>query len=79
MRKERKHYSAEEKVAILRLHLLDSRRCEPRWSMCFSDEAEVWIREDALSRPEKNAHRLLVTCAPVNLFVSRKKLLLGAA
>jgi IS5 family transposase len=28
---------------------------------------------------KKNAHRLFVTCALVNLFVSRKKLLLSAA
>jgi hypothetical protein len=43
-----------------------------------SDEAEVRIRETTLSRTKKNAHRLFVTCALVNLFVSRRKLLAGA-
>ena len=40
-----------------------------------SDEAEVRIRESTLSRTEEDANWLFVTCALVNLFVSRRKLL----
>jgi hypothetical protein len=39
------------------------------------NEAAVRIRESTLSGLKKNAHRLFVTCALVNLFVSRGKLL----
>ena len=40
-----------------------------------SDEAEVRIRKVRYRGLKKNAHRLFVTCALVNLFVSRRKLL----
>jgi hypothetical protein len=51
-----------------------ARASEGRTSVS-SDEAEVRICESALSRAEEERPRLFVTCALVNLFVSRKKLL----
>ena len=71
MRKERKHYGAEEKVAILRRHLLDkvpvSDLCEEyglqptvfyRWQKeFFENGAAAFIRED---RPQKRVEEVKI-------------------
>jgi transposase-like protein len=64
MRKERKHYSAEEKVAILRRHLLDkvpvSDLCEElglqptvfyRWQKEFFDNGAVAFQSKRTEQP----------------------------
>lgn len=68
MRKERKHYSAEEKVAILRRHLLDkvpvSDLCEERglqptvfyrWQKEFFENGAAAFQGH--SRPDQHAER----------------------
>jgi len=47
MKKQRKHYTPEEKVAILRRHLLDK---EPISKLC--DELGLWAHRDDERRRE---------------------------
>ena len=42
-----------------------------------SDEAEIWFREAALPRAEEERPSAFVVCGLVNLFLSRRKLLLA--
>ena len=45
----------------------------------FGDEAEVRIMKVLLPRTGENVNRLFATCALVNVYMVRKKLLYGVA
>ena len=71
MKKQRKHYSGEEKVAILRRHLLDkelvSQLCDElglqptvfyRWQKEFFDNGAAAFQKKALTKPRAEQERI---------------------
>ncbi len=71
MKKQRKHYTGEEKVAILRRHLLDkelvSQLCDElglqptvfyRWQKEFFDNGAAAFQKKALTKPRAEQERI---------------------
>ena len=71
MKKQRKHYTEEEKVAILRRHLLDkelvSKLCDElglqptvfyRWQKEFFENGAAAFRKKALTKPRAEQKRI---------------------
>ncbi len=58
MRKERKHYTAEEKVAILRRHLLDK--------VPVSDLCEEWRRSVPRLRVQFDPYRIRIKATKID-------------
>ena len=71
MKKQRKHYTAEEKVTILRRHLLDqepvSKLCDElglqptvfyRWQKEFFDNGATAFQKKARSKPQPERERI---------------------
>ncbi len=71
MKKQRKHYTGEEKVAILRRHLLDkepvSQLCDElglqptvfhRWQKEFFDNGAAAFQKKALAKPRAEQKRI---------------------
>ncbi len=71
MKKQRKHYTGEEKVAILRRHLLDkelvSQLCDElglqptvfyRWQKEFFDNGAAAFQKKALTKPRAEQKRI---------------------